>query len=125
MLYVKLQIFLILNIDIIKELRSTCSASNLSALEALNFLWIHRGFDLVVMNCVSSLHISGVHTTTCLWCTSYIGCKLDRSSVISSAFSRLSIILQNSTVNGQRVSKLIFLGKLFLTLVLLRSRNTL
>jgi hypothetical protein len=38
MLYVKLQIFLILNIDIIKELRSTCSASNLSALEALTLV---------------------------------------------------------------------------------------
>lgn len=72
MLYVKLQIFLILNIDIIKELRSTCSASNLSALEALNVLWIHRGLDLIVMNCVSSLHISRVHSTTCLWSTSYV-----------------------------------------------------
>ena len=97
MLYVKLQIFLILNVNVIQELRAwhvcsiSCSPSYLCAMKVINVLWINRWFLLVMMNCVSSLHIPRVHTSTRFRIN--IRCQLHRTCIISCTFPWLTVIL--------------------------------
>jgi len=105
MLYVELQIFLVLNVNVIQELRAwhvcsfSCSPSYLRALKAINiFPWIHRRFLFIMMNCVSSLHIPWVHSSPTFRIN--VTGKLHRSCLIPRAFPWLPIILYQCTVNS-------------------------
>lgn len=73
------------------------------------------------MNSIASMHIPRVHP--CSTFRIQIGRQLHRASLVSRAFPWLSIILYQSTVDGECVSKLIFLWELLLAMVVLRTWN--
>jgi len=104
MLYVELQIFLVLNVNVIQEFRAwhvrsfSCSPSYLCTLKAINvFPWVHRRFLFIMMNCISCLHVPWVHSSAIF--SINITRELHRTSLISRAFPWLPIILYQCTVN--------------------------
>ena len=129
MIYVELQILLVLYVNIIQELwawhvvpisRTSCYLRTLKVVRDILRL-IQSTLLFIMMNSIRPMHIPRIHPCTTLWIQ--ICRQLHRSSLVSGALPWLTIILNQSTVDGECVSKLIFLWELFFALVVLWAWN--